>query len=99
MPFGSNPKAYLLLLGREAFAAHQGKLPVRRIRLPSAEPPDWWSDYLLEEWKRRNRMGQVPRDTRTRCQRVEDESKAIAWRCAEADPHTVAAAPHRIWGS
>lgn len=97
MPFGDNVQVYQAKVSREEFAAGPQKVPQRRVKVESVEAPWWWSEYLTDEWKRRNRVDQPRRDLRTRLQRADADWGAMKFRWSQNDPHFVSEPKHAIW--
>lgn len=76
MPFGDNPKIYKLALPPGEMPAHGEKLPARLVKnVPTAAPPWWWTEYLTDEWKRKNGMGGM-RESRTKWRQDRDRWEA-----------------------
>lgn len=75
MPFGSNTVTYRVLPEKDGVIVlgDHGRPRARKVNVPTAEAPWWWSEYLLAEWKRRNGVEQKRRDTRAGWQRDRDE--------------------------
>lgn len=74
MPFGDHTVTRKVVLDEDGgFITKTGGIRNRAVVVPEAEPPVWWSEYLLEEWKRKNKVGQRAKDPRTSLQKAEDE--------------------------
>ncbi len=96
MPFGSNVRTVTLA---EPWSPTIQNPKVRTVKVPEAEAPWWWSQYLTEEWKRRNHYNQKPRDGRSGLQKAEDEWNVANLRWSVEDPHYIGLPPHAIWGT
>lgn len=105
MPFGDNGQTYSARVSREAFGPGMQEIPARRVSVPEVDPPTWWSEYLLEEWKRKHRYQRVPRDGRTQWQRSRDEwnRQVRCWELQDfgllGDKPGLTRPPHSIWGN
>jgi hypothetical protein len=75
MPFGSNTVTYAVQLEKDGslkLGAH-GAPRTKAVKVLVTDPPAWWNEYLLAEWKRKNGIEQKRRDSRTGWQRAQDE--------------------------
>lgn len=98
MPFGSNIQMYAVVVDEHGeYADHTG-INCVPVDVPSADPPWWWSEYLTEEWKRKNKISKEPtRDERTRLQRAEQQF-AASERLQNARFDQPTEAPrHEVW--
>lgn len=73
MPFGDNTKVYALALPPGELPARGEKLPARLVKdVPTAPAPWWWSEYLMDEWKRKHGLT-ARRDGRTEWQKDKEQ--------------------------
>lgn len=103
MPFGTNPKLRTIVVDKDGdpVITRAGGLTLRRVSgLPEAPAPPWYTEYLLEEWKRKMEFEQKRPDSRTRCKRTLDE-----WHASERLRSAVGllivstgAPRHDVWG-
>lgn len=101
MPFGDNIKTYRVALPPgEMPPPGTYKVPARWIKVPEAPAPWWWSEYLMEEWKRKNGLTSRPR-VLTKWQQEQDawEFQEMRQRGAELVNNVRSGAPlHNPWG-
>lgn len=73
MPFGDHVTTWRATVSREEYRPGIQKIPSKPVKVPEADAPWWWTEYLTDEWKRRNHYKQQPRDRRTQWQRGRDD--------------------------
>lgn len=99
MPFGDHTKVYRLALPPGEMPEPHKPIPARLMKdIPAVEPPPWWHEYLMEEWKRKNHLI-ARRESRTKWQQDKDrwEHEDLMARAPQFLQGARGIPRHRVW--